>query len=134
MTAQRVIAAVMVVLLAACSLDPRSEPGRSGSGSVADIAVFLLEGSTEQDLIAVSDLLFEPTPYIDSEGEQKVGQTIIPGLYGVDWDYVDYALYLRVLPGVSEDRVQEIISMVEADPRVDRVRRDYSVPSHDADT
>lgn len=85
-----------VVAMVLVSCDSGSQPGRGGPGSVADIAVFLVDGSIEQDLIEVSDLLF--IPFINSSGQED-GHRLIDSLYGVDWDYVDCALYIRILRG-----------------------------------
>lgn len=125
---------VTVMLLGLCmaaivvvSCDSRSQPGRGGPGSVADIAVFLVEDATDDDLVEVSNLLF--VPFVDSSGDVN-GSELIDGLFGVDWDYVDRVLYIRILPGTGSDRVDEIVTSLMSDSRVDRVERDYQVPSH----
>ena len=122
-----VVMVLMGILLVGCSLvqDPRAEPGRGGPGSVADIAAFLVDGSTEADLMEVSDLLSEP--FINSQG-QEAGVGFVNGVLEVDWDYVDYALYVRVSPGTSEERISEIMQLLSENPMVDRVERDYLVP------
>jgi hypothetical protein len=117
------------VAFAACG-DPRSAPGREGPGSVADIAAFLPDSATEEELVEVSDLLGVPTRYTNSQGENRVGTTHIEGVYSIDWDYVDHALYVGLEPGIGDQRKKEIMDLLIADPRVVRLETDYLVPSH----
>lgn len=91
-----------------------------GPGATVDLAVFLIEGASDEDIAAVQGLL-----EVLVEGS---GVDLIVGVQGVTTDFPSRVLYVDFAPDTNDDRKSEIEQLLLADPLVDSVVREYTIP------
>lgn len=90
-----------------------------GPGATVDLAAFLIDGASDDDITAVQGLL-----QVLGEGTE-VG--LIDGVQGFTTDFANRVLYVDFAPGTSDERMAEI-ELLLLDERVDRVVRDHTIP------
>lgn len=114
---------VLLVVLSACSSQETGIRAVFGEGAVLDIGAFLPVDSPTTDLTEIQELLTEP--HVSGRGV-----ALLDGIWSLHGDYGRMVLYVQMLPTATEQRRDEIVQLLRADPRVDRVEIDVVVVSH----
>jgi len=99
-----------------------STPGKGGVGTVADIAVFFVDGASDQDLQAVGAL-------VQHQREDGRGVAMNDGVLALNYDYAKRAVYVNLQPDATDSERQEAISRLRAGPKVADVKLGYLIES-----